>query len=72
MLLGLDRTVDCFGRDLVLRTDLLQIDDQHQWLGSVGFLFHFHEHIALESWVSQPFDDGPTAFTFKLDFIFKF
>ena len=71
-LLGLDHTLKLFERDLMLRADALQIDDQDQWLGSLGFLYVFHKHFALESWVSQPFDHGPTAFTFKLNVIFKF
>ncbi len=71
-LFGLDRTVKLFGRDLMLRGDFRQIDDQDQWLGSAGFLFHFHNNLALESWVSQPTDHGPTLLTLKLNFIFRF
>ena len=71
-LLGLDKTVKLFERDLMLRGDFRQIDDEDQWLGSAGFLYHFHKNIALESWVSQPTDHGPTSFTVKLNFIFNF
>lgn len=71
-LLGLDKTVKLFERDLILRGDFRQIDDEDQWLGSAGFLYHFHKNIALESWVSQPTDHGPTSFTVKLNFIFNF
>ena len=56
----------------MLRGDFRQIDDEDQWLGSAGFLYHFHKNIALESWVSQPTDHGPTSFTVKLNFIFNF
>lgn len=71
-LLGLDKTVKLFERDLMLRGDFRQIDDQDQWLGSAGFLYHFHKNVALESWLSQPTDQGPTSFTVKLNFIFNF
>lgn len=69
-LLGLDKTVKLFDRDLMLRGDFRQIDNREQWLGSAGFLYHFHKHVALESWVSQPTDNGPTSFTLKLNLIF--
>lgn len=71
-LLGLDKTVKLFERDLMLRGDFRQIDDQEQWLGSAGFLYRFHKNVALESWVSQPTDHGPTSLTLKLNFIFNF
>jgi len=71
-LLGLDRTIKLFDRPLMLRGDFRQIDDQDQWLGSAGFLYHFHKHVALESWVSQPTDHGPTAFTIKLNLTFHY
>jgi hypothetical protein len=69
---GLDKTFDLFDRDFQFRTDFTQIDDQDQWLGSAGFIYFLHEHIALESWASVPFDHGKTTFTIKLDLIFTF
>lgn len=72
LLVGLDKTVSLFERDLMLRTDLRQIDDQDRWLASAGFLYMLHKNIALESWVSQPTKDGPTSVTLKVDFIFRF
>jgi hypothetical protein len=42
------------------------------WLGSAGFLYHFHTKVALASWVSQPTDHGPTSFTIKLNLIFRY
>jgi hypothetical protein len=71
-LLGLDKTVKLFDRDLTLRGDFRQIDDEDQWLGSAGFLYHFHKNVALESWVSQPTSHGPTSFTIKLNLIFRY
>jgi hypothetical protein len=69
---GLDKTVKLFERDLMLRTDIIQIDDQDQWLGSAGFIYFAHEMFAIESWVSQPLDHGKPSFTLKFDLIFKF
>jgi hypothetical protein len=72
LLLGFDKTVKLFDRDLMLRTDIRQIDDEDRWLASAGFLYLLHKNFALESWLSQPTEDGPTSVTIKLDFIFRF
>lgn len=72
LLIGLDKTVTLFERDFMLRADLRQIDDQDRWLASAGFLYKLHNNIALESWVSQPTEHGPTSLTLKLNFIFQF
>ena len=71
-LLGLDKTVKVLERDLQLRTDFVQIQDQDQWLGSVGFLYALHPNVVVESWASQPFDDGDAVYTAKINFVFKF
>jgi hypothetical protein len=72
VLLGLDKTVKVLERDLQLRTDLVQIQDQDQWMGSVGFLYVLHPNVVLEAWASQPFDHGDTLYTAKLNFVIKF
>lgn len=72
VLLGVDKTVKLFERDLTLRSDFVQIQDEAQWMGSLGFLYAVHENVVLESWASQPFDDGDTIYTVKLNFVFKF
>ncbi len=69
---GWDKTCQAFERDLILRGDLIQIDDQQQWLGSLGFLFSINKHLVLESWVSQPLENGKSIFTLKLNLIFEF
>jgi hypothetical protein len=69
---GLDKTVKLFERDLMLRTDVIQIDDQDQWQGSVGLIYFAHKMLAVESWVSQPFDNGKPSFTLKFNCIIKF
>ena len=69
---GFDKTIELFERDLMLRTDFTQIDDQEQWMGSAGFIYFIDEHWAFESWVSQPFDDGDPYFTMKVNFAIPF
>ncbi|MBI2300193.1 MAG: hypothetical protein HYU66_14820 [Armatimonadetes bacterium] len=71
-LLGLDRTFHVGRRDVMLRGDLTQIQDQSQWLGSLGAIWFADPHLAVEGWVSQPFDRGRTTFTLKLDGILSF
>ena len=69
---GWDKIYRAFKRDLMLRGDLIQIDNQQQWLGSLGFRFSMHKHLGLESWVSQPLENGKSIFTLKLSLIFEF
>ena len=69
---GFDKTIELFDRDLMLRTDFIQIDGRDQWLGSAGFIYFIHEHLALESWASFPFDHGEPTFTLKLNLSFTF
>ncbi len=69
---GLDKTVTLFDRALMLRTDAIQIQDESQWLGSAGFIYFLQDNLAVESWVSQPFDNGKPTYTLKLNLIFKY
>ena len=72
VLLGLDDTFKELNRDLQLRTDFVQIQDQDQWMGSVGFLYVLHPRVVIEAWASQPLDHGDTIYTAKLNFVLKF
>jgi hypothetical protein len=72
VLLGVDKTVKLFKRDLVLRSDFIQIDDEDQWKGSFGFLYAIHKNFVLETWASQPLDYGAADFVVKLNFVFDF
>jgi hypothetical protein len=72
VLLGVDKTVKLFNRDLVLRSDFIQIDDEDQWKGSFGFLYAIHKNFVLETWASQPLDHGQADFVVKLNFVFAF
>ena len=72
VLLGLDKTVKVLDRDLQVRTDFVQIQDQKQWMGSLGFLYALHKNLVVEAWASQPLDHGDTVYTAKLNFVFNF
>ena len=69
---GIDKTVKVGGRDLMLRSDLVQIDDRSQWLGSAGFLLVLHKNWVLEAWASQPTERGEARFTLKLNYVMKY
>ena len=72
MFFGTDKTFKVFDRNLMLRSDAIQTNDQSQWLTSFGFIYFLHKNVALESWASQPTDHGGPSVTVKLNFIFKF
>ncbi|RMH31638.1 MAG: hypothetical protein D6692_00310 [Planctomycetota bacterium] len=69
---GLDRTFKLGETRFTPRFDITQIQDQAQWMGSAGFIWGLTKHVALEAWVSQPFDDGQTTFTLKINLGFTF
>lgn len=70
VLLGADYSVNIGGKDVLLRSDVIEIQDQDQFLGSFGFLVVLNKNLVLETWASQPFEDGRTVGTIKFDFIF--
>jgi len=72
MLLGIDSTYKVFDRPLTVRADAVQIEDQRQWMPSVGFLYVFHRHWALEAWSNFPLDQGKPSVVLKLNFILPF
>lgn len=67
--LGIDRTFDVFSRPLTLRADATQIQDQDQWLTSVGVMYAFTDWLVFETWTSFPMETGDPTFTFKLNFV---
>jgi len=69
---GLDKTVTFLDRDLMLRADAIQIQDESQWLGSIGAIYFLDNNLAVESWVSQPMDHGKASYTIKLNLIFEY
>jgi hypothetical protein len=69
VLLGADYSLKLGSRDLVIRSDVIEINDQDQLLGSLGFLLVINKGLVLESWASKP-EDGSTVGTLKFNFIF--
>lgn len=71
MFFGLDRTWVIEGRKLRLRTDVIEIQDAGQWLGSLGFTFTLTEALTMELWQSKPSERGKAYTNFKLGYAFK-
>jgi len=71
-LLGIDKTIKLFNRDLMLRADAVQIERQHNWAASLGGVYSFGKYFAFESWVTQPIHRHPPSFTMKFNVIFRF
>lgn len=69
---GIDKTFKVFGRDLMLRSDAIQIQNNSQWLASFGGIYFINKDWAFESWVSVPVERGDPSTTLKLNFAFKF
>lgn len=72
MFFGLDRTWLIEGHKLMLRTDVIEIQDAGQWLGSLGFTFQFTDSLKMELWESKPTEKGKAYTTFKLGYGFKY
>jgi hypothetical protein len=69
VLLGADYSLKLNSRDLVIRSDVTEINDGDQFVGSLGFLLVINPSLVLESWASKP-EDGSTVGTLKFNFIF--
>jgi hypothetical protein len=69
VLFGADYSLKLSGRNLVIRSDVIEINDGDQFLGSLGFLLVINQSLVLESWASKP-EEGSTVGTLKLNFIF--
>jgi len=68
--LGADATFKVLNRDLMLRADAIQIENQSKWLTSVGAMYPLTHSLVAEGWASIPVDGGITNFTLKLDWVF--
>jgi hypothetical protein len=66
---GIDKTFKVFDRSLMLRSDAIQIQNERQWLASVGALYEINRWLVLESWGSFPVETGNPTFTLKLNFV---
>jgi hypothetical protein len=69
---GFDRAFNLGQTRFSPRFDITQIDDQAQWMCSAGFIWELNKRVAIEAWISQPFENGQTMFTLKFDFGFSF
>ena len=61
-----------FDRDLMLRSDAIQIDRQHNWAASIGGLYAFHKYFVFETWMTHPIHDLPPSFTVKFNLVIPF
>lgn len=68
-LLGIERDFEVFGKPLTLRSDAVQIQNQHDWMASVGILYPLTGWAVLDSWANFPVDDGKPSFMLKLNFV---
>lgn len=66
---GVDKTFKVFERDLTLRSDATQIQNERQWLASVGAMYAINAWLVAESWASFPVETGKPTFTLKLNFV---
>ena len=71
MFFGVDRTWVIDGHKLMFRSDVIEIQDAGQWLGSVGFTYKFTDALGMELWESKPTEKGKAYTTFKLGYSFK-
>jgi hypothetical protein len=71
VLLGVDRNIKFWDRDLNLNTDLVQTRNGHGWLPAIGAKYPLNKHIVLEAWSNFP-DQGTVSFIRKINFVFQF
>ena len=70
---GIDKTFTFLDRDLTLRSDLIQNNDQHDTTASVGFIYDLGNNFLVESWVSFPSESGKkNVATVKFNYVIKF
>lgn len=70
---GIDKTVKFLDRDLTLRSDVIQNNDQQDTTTSVGFIYDLGHDFLIESWVSFPSESGKEdVVTIKLNYVIKF
>ncbi|MDP6450995.1 MAG: hypothetical protein QF773_09270, partial [Lentisphaeria bacterium] len=72
---GVDKTFSLWNRELVVRADVKQINDGHDVLSSIGFLYDVGNSLLLEVWGShsdQPDLDDDDFLTIKLDYVIAF
>ncbi len=70
---GIDKTIKFLDRNLTLRSDIIQANDQRDTTTSVGFIYDIGSNFLVESWVSMPSESGKkNVTTVKLNYVIKF
>jgi hypothetical protein len=70
---GIDKTIKFLDRDLTLRSDIIQVNNQNDTISSFGFIYDLGQNFLVESWVSIPTETGKEeAYTVKLNYVIKF
>ncbi|MBW7989702.1 MAG: hypothetical protein FVQ84_06770 [Planctomycetes bacterium] len=70
---GIDKTLKFLNRDLTLRSDIIQTNDQHETTTSAGFIYDLGHNFLVESWMSFPTESGKEdVLTIKLNYVIKF
>lgn len=71
--IGIDRSFSILEQDLILRSDLKQVNDGDDLLISVGFLLTLPFDFVWESWLSIPTKSGDEeSVTLKLNYVITF
>lgn len=71
VLLGIDRTWKVLDRNLNLNADLVQTNDESNWLAAVGLKYDLTDFLIFETWANLP-DEGDVNYVAKLNIVFKF
>jgi hypothetical protein len=70
---GIDKTFTFLDRDLTLRSDIIQTNDQDDIMTSAGFIYDLGNNFLIESWMSFPTESGEEdVLTVKLNYVIKF
>ncbi|MHA1951772.1 MAG: hypothetical protein ACW987_18150, partial [Candidatus Thorarchaeota archaeon] len=63
---GIDKTITFLDSDLMLRSDIIQVNNQNDIIASFGFLYDLGRNFLIESWASFPTESGKEdTFTIK-------
>lgn len=70
---GIDKTVTVFGRDVTLRSDVRQVNERDDTLGSAGLVVDLGYNLLLETWGSFSSDsDANDVLTVKFNYVISF
>jgi hypothetical protein len=70
---GIDKTFTFLDRDLMLRSDIIQVNNQNDTIKSLGFIYDLGQNFLVENWASFPTESGKEdTLTIKLNYVIKF